>query len=69
MFSLITDEDAEKVAPEVTMKSKGAALNSNATAAPSDVSPSTPVQLDVTLLSNATVTESDLSDTNDPKRK
>ncbi|KAF0032613.1 zona pellucida sperm-binding protein 3 [Scophthalmus maximus] len=64
-----SDEDAEKVAPEVTMKSKGAALNSNATAAPSDVSPSTPVQLDVTLLSNATVTESDLSDTNDPKRK
>ncbi|XP_056256595.1 zona pellucida sperm-binding protein 3-like [Seriola aureovittata] len=51
----------EKVAPDVALKSKSAALDKNTTAAPSDVSPATHAKLDVTLLSNATATESDLS--------
>nr|XP_019958430.1 PREDICTED: zona pellucida sperm-binding protein 3-like [Paralichthys olivaceus] len=49
----------ERMAPEIMM-------NNVSTAA--DVSPITPIKLDVTL-SNATATESDLSEPNDPKRK
>lgn len=52
----------------VTLESKAAALDSNSTADLGDVDPIAPVTLDVTTLSNATATESDLSDTKDPKR-
>lgn len=74
--SLITDGEAESevaeplanAAPVVTLKSKAAALDRNGTAGLSDVGPSAPIMLDVTMLSNATATESDLPDINDPKR-
>ncbi|XP_070779338.1 zona pellucida sperm-binding protein 3-like [Enoplosus armatus] len=58
----------QKSAPEVTLKSKMAALDNNGTAALGDVSPTARFTLDETIVSNATATESDLSDTNDPKR-
>lgn len=50
------------------MNSEDAALDNNGTAALSDVSPTALFTLDVTTLSNATATDSDLSDTKDPKR-
>ncbi|GLD66741.1 zona pellucida sperm-binding protein 3-like protein [Lates japonicus] len=62
----------EKVAPEVPLKTKASALDSNTTAAPSTVVATTTtaqVKLDVTLVANATATEPDLSDKDDPKRK
>ncbi|XP_067426687.1 zona pellucida sperm-binding protein 3-like [Thunnus thynnus] len=61
------DSDNTVTTPEVTLKSK-AALDTNTTAAPSDLSPTMQFKVDVTTLSNATAAESDLSDTNDPKR-
>lgn len=66
--SLIADGYSENPAttPEVALKSK-AALDSNTTAAPSDISPTTQFKVDETTLSNATAAESDLSDTNNPK--
>ncbi|XP_040010713.1 zona pellucida sperm-binding protein 3-like isoform X2 [Xiphias gladius] len=57
----------ETVAPEVAFNLMPAALD-NTTAATSDVSPTDPLKPDVPSLSNATAIESDLSDTNDPKR-
>lgn len=50
------------------MKSKAAAPDNNGTAVLDDVGPTDQFTVDVTMLSNATATESDLSDTNDPKR-
>lgn len=79
-FSLIADGDAEsevaappeKAAPEVTLTPKVAALDNNSTAALDDNDyddgSTAPFMVDVTMLSNATATESDLSDTNNPKR-
>ncbi|XP_040918603.1 zona pellucida sperm-binding protein 3-like isoform X2 [Toxotes jaculatrix] len=62
------DGDAENKVAEVTLKSKPAALDNNTTAAPGDISPPAQAKLDVTLVSNATAIESDLSDTDGPKR-
>ncbi|XP_071329991.1 zona pellucida sperm-binding protein 3-like isoform X2 [Trachinotus anak] len=59
---------SEKFAPDNSLKSKSATLDNNTTAAPRDVSPTTQVKLDVTLVSNATAAESDLKESNDPKR-
>uniref|UniRef100_A0A671X1M1 Zona pellucida sperm-binding protein 3 n=1 Tax=Sparus aurata TaxID=8175 RepID=A0A671X1M1_SPAAU len=62
------DTESEVDDPLVTMNSEDAALDNNGTAALSDVSPTALFTLDVTTLSNATATDSDLSDTKDPKR-
>lgn len=72
---LIIDEDAEsevaasleRLGPEVDLKAIEAALDPNGTAALSDVIPTAQFTMDVTKLSNTTVTESDLSAANDPK--
>ncbi|XP_053300191.1 zona pellucida sperm-binding protein 3-like [Pleuronectes platessa] len=55
----------ERIAPEITMKSNGAAMDNVSTTDSTDVPPTALIKLEVTL-SNATATE---SDTNYPKRK
>ncbi|XP_051243394.1 zona pellucida sperm-binding protein 3-like isoform X1 [Dicentrarchus labrax] len=72
----LTDKDAdskveaplEKAAPVVTLKSKTEMAENNSTAALGDISSTDQVTMDVTLLSNVTATDSDLSQSNDPKR-
>lgn len=58
----------EKLSPELSLQSKAAVLDYNSTEALSDISPTALLTVDETKLSNATATESDLSDKNDPKR-
>nr|AIO02875.1 zona pellucida C5 protein [Gymnodraco acuticeps] len=69
------DEDAEEVpevlektSPEAHLQPKAAVLNSTNTAALDEVLPTAAVNVAVPPLSNTTATESDLSETMDPKR-
>ncbi|KAM6965900.1 zona pellucida sperm-binding protein 3-like [Tautogolabrus adspersus] len=62
------DAPVEKLHPALTLKSKSAQINTNGTAALSDVSPTALSATDVTKQTNTTTTQSELSHTNSPKR-